>query len=480
MSWDAGAITGSLELNISEFSHGMIEASAIMEAFPPLVVEFLQNPLIATIGIAKEVAVSIKDMVGEVLGAADDVGLMAQKAGTSVEFFSKLSFAAKDVKISQEQLSAGIKRLQLDVADAVTGNTAAAESFHRVGISTDFLKSHLSDGEGLIRAVLAAIDRLPPGAERSGAAIRLLGRSGSDLVPLLAMGSEAIDRIGESARQFGALEDDESARGGRAWRELMTQVDMATEGMKKSFGEAIAPELMGWANQLLDWVKTHMPEIRAEIQHIASEVKNAVEIIGPAILFLLDHLDMVIAILGAAGLGIAVTSAIKLISTLGAEFAALAVKIGAATAAETGFNAAAKGAAGIAGGAGIGAGIGGAMTGDLGGTIGGGIGGLLGGIIGQTLIPIPGVGFVIGSALGGLAGGQIGSGLQHAYQGPPQVTANVNVNYDPAETANQLADKIQPQLNHQYSHLIARQNSHLQHALVNGRIGGAKHYAAGF
>jgi len=50
-------------------------------------------------------------------------------------------------------------------------------------------------------------------------------------------------------------------------------------------------------------------------------------------------------------------------------------------------------------------------------------GSLLGGVIGQSLIPIPGVGFMVGSALGGMAGGWLGD---RAYEGGEKVVSAIS------------------------------------------------------
>jgi hypothetical protein len=84
-------------------------------------------------------------------------------------------------------------------------------------------------------------------------------------------------------------------------------------------------------------------------------------------------------------------------------------------------------ATGLAEGEGVGkaaAGAGGSLAGSL-----------LGGAIGQTLIPIPGVGFMVGSALGGMAGGWLGD---RAYEG---VTGEGSAEQKTSEKVREQAEK---------------------------------------
>jgi hypothetical protein len=232
-------------------------------------------------------------------------------------------------------------------------------------------------------------------------------------------------------------------------------MSFAWEGIKKLFGEAIAPKLREEMNQVLAWVQGHMPEIKAHVERIAESVVKAAELIGPILISVLEHLDELVLVLGTGALLKVLLSANAAVNALGVQFVALAAKIELATAAQIAF--------GLAKQAAIGAAIGGLTTGGTGGTIGGAVGSVAGALIGTMIAP--GVGTYAGSALGGLAGGAIGGAIENHF--------HVKAEFDPKETASQFADKVHPQIRDQYHQqqrqLKAAASSHKVAKALGGR-----------
>jgi hypothetical protein len=463
MSFDAGAVTGSLGLNISEYAHGMIEAETIMRAFPPIVAEFMESPLLAAAAIAREAANAIGEMVSEVMGSARAIDLASQKAGMGVEEFSRLAKAAEFVGIGVQQLGTGLRMMQVHASDAVLSGGEAAAAFNSMGISTQFLKQHLSDTGALFAAVLEHIDRLGPGSDRAAAAVHALGRSGAELIPFLSMGSEKIRELADEAARWGAVETEESASAAAAWKMATLEIGFAWEGIKKLFAEAIAPKLMAEMNEFLTWVQANMPEIKQHVERIAQSVVTAVELVTPLIRFLLEHLDGLVLVLGTGALLKVVASAMTAVNLLGGEFVTLAAKIELVTAAQVAFSLAKQGA--------IGGAVGALTTGGIGGAIGGTVGGVVGSMIGTAIAP--GLGTYAGGAIGGYIGGAIGGKIEQHF--------HVQAEFDPKETAGQFADKVQPQIRDQYNYQQRQLNAAASTGQVARALGGREphHLKAG-
>src|SRR4051812_30144664 len=129
MSFDAGAIVGSLEFDISPYAQGMLEATSIAHLFPHIVQEFLANPLLGLIGIAEEAAHFIREAFESVAEAAHDLGIEAERAGVSAGFLGKIGAAAKGSKTSIEEVAHSMAFLNRNAAEAAAGNKTAMESF---------------------------------------------------------------------------------------------------------------------------------------------------------------------------------------------------------------------------------------------------------------------------------------------------------------------------------------------------------------
>lgn len=266
MSFLAGSIVGSLGLNISEFSKGMIEAEGMSELFPEVVKAFLVNPLLGVMDAAKEAAAFITETVFEIGNAASQAGLDAQKAGVGVEFFSQYAAVGKTVNVSNEQLVQGFKFLQRSMVDAVGGtNQLALRGFGSLGISTDFLKGHLNDVQGAMSLVHEKLMQIPEAALRTRIGMEIMGRGGADLLPILAMQGEHFQEIIDRARSLGAIETEESAKQGQRFRELEATLGFAWEGIKKKLAEPI-----------LAGIEAHLPQINALVDQVSDQVRSAI------------------------------------------------------------------------------------------------------------------------------------------------------------------------------------------------------------
>jgi hypothetical protein len=277
MSFDAGAITSKLGLDVSGFSKGMLEANSIASIFPQTVTNFMANPMLGFLGVVKSVFSQAKQIVeGFTLGVkgaflelaheADNLGEAAEKVGVSVGFLSGVGTVASDAGASLESLGEAMKFLNNNAADAASGNAVTAKAFADLGMSVRDAAGNLKSGETLFFEVADAIKELPTAAQRTQAAMNLLGRGGTDLIPVLKQGSAAIKAQVEDFKKLGAVMTDELAAAGDKWGQLETVAGAAWKGIKAAVAEPI-----------LTFVAEHFEEIKATIMDVATEIRRSLQ-----------------------------------------------------------------------------------------------------------------------------------------------------------------------------------------------------------
>jgi hypothetical protein len=305
MSFDAGAVKGSLDFDTSEFTHNMAGVGAALQLFPPELIELVENPLLGAIAIAGELAKAlgegVVDAFKEVSGHALDTGLAAEKAGVSPEFLSQWSELGKTVKISQEQISVGFKFLQKNAVDAADGNQQAMKSFTDLGISQDFLRGHLNDTQAVWEKVHESISALPTAAERSRRAMEVMGRSGSDLTPLFNLSAEAIDKFTATANRLGVIESPESVEAAKKWQVATTQIEEAWEGLKRKAAEPILDVFTAeW-----DHIEPVLEKVADVIGHLIPVglelMKDGIQLVLPLLDLMLAGLEGVASVTDALG-----------------------------------------------------------------------------------------------------------------------------------------------------------------------------------
>ena len=274
MSWDAGAIVGKLSLDIGEYGHGMLQAEGMMHTFGPMVTEFMENPLLGVVEIAKQAGEGLVELgekfieiLSDVASHAQKMGLEAMKAGVGVEFLSGLEAAGKRVGITVDEIGNSFKFLERNAATATEGGLGSQnviDGFQRLGISTDYLRAHMGDMESMFRAVRLGLQTIPDPAERTRAALQVLGREGAGMVPLFLMSDAAMRQHIQTSIDLGNHETAESVKAAQGWMNLKAAIDDMWEGLKIKF-----------ADRFLDFVNEHWDQIRQTVLQLADALAQA-------------------------------------------------------------------------------------------------------------------------------------------------------------------------------------------------------------
>lgn len=288
MGFDAGAVTSSLKFDTEEFSHNFAAVEAAMQLFPATLIELMENPLLGTIALFKEMAEAGLEAVKKLIEGVSELGhefqhlgLEATKAGVSTEFLENWQLAGRTVEIGAQQISDGFKLINERASEAAGGDAASGEVYKRLGISVEFLKGHLGDSEAIATRVADAFSHLGTAAEQTDAGMKLMGRAGAGLVPLLAMGSMGIREMGEEMGRLRGHVTEADTVVGSAFQRISLSIDDAWAGIKRAVTEPI-----------LQYFAAHADELVHKISNLAEIVKNALggamEGIGPIIERTLD------------------------------------------------------------------------------------------------------------------------------------------------------------------------------------------------
>ncbi|RWC29849.1 MAG: hypothetical protein EOS70_23460 [Mesorhizobium sp.] len=230
--------------------------------------------------------------------AADQAGKAAEKTGLQVEAYGRLSFAAKQADVDQEQFIAGMSRLNKAIAEAAAEGSKAAgtlaktgstiteafgrtiETFDDVGVSvtrfgsavkktnkytkqtTNVFKDlgvNVKDANGRLRStedilgdVADAFSRLPEGPRKVALALQLFGKAGAELLPFLNQGRKGLRDLGKEAERLGIVFTNEQAEIGDALGDTLDEVSAATDGIRKQLGLIFAPAVTALAEGLRD------------------------------------------------------------------------------------------------------------------------------------------------------------------------------------------------------------------------------------
>ncbi len=158
-------------------------------------------------GIAGPIAaafstVAIGAFAKSVIDTADALGDLSEKTGITVKELSALGNAAQFNGSSAEEFNDAIVKFQKSLAEAQKGIGSQSDAFKTLGISIKNSDGTFKDTTALFYEFADAMAVTTEGATKTKLAQDLLGRSGSNLIPVLNKGSDAL-------RQYQATFDDE-------------------------------------------------------------------------------------------------------------------------------------------------------------------------------------------------------------------------------------------------------------------------------
>ena len=122
-------------------------------------------------------------MANDVAEAGDEIDKMSQKIGISAESYQKWDYVFQRCGTDVNNLQAGMKTLSGVIADAGSGSASAAKKLAAVGLSIEDLNGKSQDEQ--LSIMIAALQNMGSGAERTTAAANLLGKSTTELSPTL-------------------------------------------------------------------------------------------------------------------------------------------------------------------------------------------------------------------------------------------------------------------------------------------------------
>jgi len=192
---------------------------------------------------------SLKSVVDQ----ADEMGKLAQSTGVAVENLSALSYAADLSGVSSEKLGTALGRLSVNVSDVLRGIGESKEAFAALGLSADQLRGKTPDQ--ILKRIADQFSTFEDGANKTAIAIRIFGRAGAELIPLLNQGSQGIARMESEARSLGVVIDSDMAKSAERFNDQMNALGKSFTGFKIAIAETVLPSLNAFSAAMLQAVK---------------------------------------------------------------------------------------------------------------------------------------------------------------------------------------------------------------------------------
>ena len=272
---DLGTLLMKVKADTKQFESGMSKASKSMDSLKKA----------AKIGTAAIAAggVALVAMAKKSAANADEVDKMSQKIGISRDAYQEWAFALSQSGADVAGLQMGVKTLAKAAYEASQGVDTYADSFDELGISVTNVDGSLKDQETLLNETITALQGMDDETKRTAIASELLGRSATELAPLLNAGAGGAEEMKKQAHDLGLVLGDEVIDSGVKMTDTMDQIKRAMSAATTNIGGALLPAFQ----KFMDWIVDHMPEIKRVVSVVFGAIEGVFRVVFK---FIQDHL----------------------------------------------------------------------------------------------------------------------------------------------------------------------------------------------
>ncbi len=268
--------------------------------------------------VASLVAVSYKAGV-----AADDLNTLSKVTGIGTDDLQKYGYAADLVDVSVEAIAKSSKKLGKNAYEAANGSKSQAEAFDALGVSVTDSNGELRNSDDIFQDTITALGKMTNETERDALAQKLMGKSASELNPLIEDGGETYKMVSDTLKKYNLdYVDQETLDKANEFNDSIDKMKLlgsvAFAQVGSQLASVLAPALekvVDLFGRFADWLGNLNPKVLAIIGVIATVVAG----IAPVLLIL-------------GKIAFAISSITGLMSTLGLSFGAIAGPVGIAIA----------------------------------------------------------------------------------------------------------------------------------------------------
>lgn len=175
---------------------------------------------------------------------------MSKQSGIAAEDFSRLAYAAEQEHASLESITKIMPLLAKYMYSASQGMVTYSREFDKMGVKVTDTKGKLRSTYDVFLDMSEYYKNATNKTEALALAMRMLGRRGEELVPLLKLGKDGIKKLGDEAERLGIVLDQETASKMEEFDDTVVKLQTSLKGLGIMFTKYILPAVKDYAYHL--------------------------------------------------------------------------------------------------------------------------------------------------------------------------------------------------------------------------------------
>ena len=282
-------------------------------------------------GIRKAVD-GFKDLMTAGPAFADEIMTMSKQTGIATDELQELSYMSGLVDVDLSTVASSMKKLTKSMDSARGGTGSAADAFKTLGVSVVDVNGNLRDNEEVFYDAIDALGKMENETERDALAMKLFGKSATDLNPMIEAGSEALKGFAEEAHEMGYVLDQDALEALGRVQDEFDRFGKQMESVKNQIASGVAPAIERGMKKLSDVIK------KIDWKKVGEQMGNAFNKLIDALDWIVQNGTLVKSVLT----GIVSAMAANKVASFVQQIGSLITALKSATVAQQGMNAAAN------------------------------------------------------------------------------------------------------------------------------------------
>lgn len=220
-------------------------------------------------------------VVGNFANQGDKIAKTSRLVGLSVNDYQALDAAARHAGMSIEELDSALKKFNVNLGKARSGDKAAFKAFD--AILGGRKVSDFKDSIELLKGVADGYAKLSTAEQKAFVSQELFGRSGLKMTEMLSGGSDSIQKMIEDFDALGGGFSEEGAKNAEAFDDALQDMRGTIESIKISVMQELFPTFTDLFKTVQSFVKDNGPKIKEQVGFVVNSVGGLVKGLLPYI-----------------------------------------------------------------------------------------------------------------------------------------------------------------------------------------------------
>jgi len=178
----------------------------------------------------------------------------SEMLGITTQQYQTLDFAAKRAGIGTQTMTNGLKKLSRTMVDAQNGSRQIEATFGALEVTLKKQDGTLRDVFDVYAELTTKFSEMGKGAEVGGAAMLILGRSGTETIGALSRGGEQLKEMLERLKELGAIASPEMISSSEDFKDRLVDLEYAAMGVKFVMAEELLPTLSALLDNMIAFI----------------------------------------------------------------------------------------------------------------------------------------------------------------------------------------------------------------------------------